>query len=733
MKNKHQLSRRSFIKNSTVAGGAFMLSFSLPWGQQLMAVPTKTYELNSFLKIAKDGTVTIISKNPEIGQGVSTSLPMIIAEELEVDWQKVKVETVDYDKSKYKGQSAGGSTAVKNNFKPLRKVGATARTMLIAAAAKRWSIAPNFCYAQQGMVYNKKNRKKLSYGALAEMAAQMPVPKNPSLKNPKDFKLIGTAQAGVFNKDLVQGKVTYGLDAYPQFKEKMVFAVVQKCPTLRGKLISYDDSAAKKVAGFIQAVPIRTKAHDEVLRDGVAIVAKNTWAAMKARKLVKIKWDTKGNEKYNADYYTQSFEQNLAKSGEVIRNDGNIEQGFAQAKKTLKATYALPFAAHSPMEPMNCVASVTNAKCEVWAATQWPGAIVDFAKKTTGLAANQVKVHMLRAGGGFGRRSNNDYAAEAIAVSHAIKKPVKVVWTREDEIQFDYYRPASMHQLEAALDENNRLIGWKSHYTGVSLYKYYAGKDERAYRYDLSIYNFPAQLIPNFQLQYTPADTFMPLGWWRAPGHNTTAFVNQSFLAEVAAAAGKDFLKFQLELLGDSKEYPYKNHGGPTISTGRFKAVLELAAQKAQWGKKMPKRNAQGIAAHFTYGTYVAMVAEVSVANDGQVKVNKVVAAVDCGLLINKSGAKAQIEGGILEGLSVMMNAEITLKKGAVQQSNFHDYKMLRMAEAPDIEVYFIKSNKDPMGLGEMGLPPIAPAVCNAIFKVTGKRIRNLPIKNSRV
>lgn len=729
----NQLNRRTFIKHSAVAGGAFMLSFSLPLGNQLLAAPTKTYELNSFLKIAKDGTITIISKNPEIGQGVTTSLPMIIAEELEVDWQKVRVETADYDKSKYKGQSAGGSTAVKNNFKPLRKVGATAKAMLIAAAAKKWGIDAKLCYAKQGVVYNKKNRKKLGYGVLAGTATQMPIPKNPTLKNPKDFNLIGTAQKGVNNRDLVQGKLTYGMDAYPQLKEKLVFAVVQKCPTLRGKLISYDDSAAKKVAGFIQTVPIRTKDHDEVLRDGVAVVATNTWAAMKARKLLKIKWDTQGNEKHSSASYKQSFKDNLAKQGKTIRNDGDVKQSFAKAAKTLKATYQLPFAAHSPMEPMNCTVNVSDNSCEVWVATQWPSAIVNFAKKTTGLKDNQIKVHLLRAGGGFGRRSNNDYAAEAIMVGHAIKKPVKVVWTREDEIQFDYYRPASMHQLEAALDKDNRLIGWKSHYTGVSLYKYYSGKDERAYRYDLSIYNFPAQLIPNFQLQYTAADTFMPLGWWRAPGHNTTAFVNQSFLDEVAAAAGKDSLKFQLELLGKAKEYPYKNHGGPTISSGRFKAVLELAAKKANWGKKMPARSGQGIAAHFTYGTYVAMVADVTVNSDGQVKVKKVTAAVDCGILINESGAKAQIEGGILEGLSVMMNAEITLKKGAVQQSNFHDYKMLRMVDAPEIDVYFIKNDKDPMGLGEMGLPPIAPAVCNAIFKITGKRVRKLPIENSRV
>jgi isoquinoline 1-oxidoreductase beta subunit len=345
----------------------------------------------------------------------------------------------------------------------------------------------------------------------------------------------------------------------------------------------------------------------------------------------------------------------------------------------------------------------------------------------------QVQVHMLRSGGGFGRRSNGDFVKETVYLANELKQPVKLVWTREDDTRFGFYRPASMHQVKAAIDKDGKLSAWKIHCSGASVARYFSPK-MTPHRFDIYPDNFPAQFIPNFQMQYTAVETYMPLWFWRAPGHNTTAFVDQSFLDEVAPAAKKDPLKFRLDLLGsDSKDYQYRGHGGPTFSNARIRGVLELAAEKAGWGKKMPKGSAQGIAVHFTFGTYTALVADVSVDKEGYVKVHKVVAAVDCGKVVNLSGAKAQIEGGIIDGLSTMMNAEITLKDGAVQQSNFHDYKLLRIKDAPDVEVHFIKSDKDPQGLGEMSLPPLAPAVANAIFSVTGKRVRKLPLKDMKV
>lgn len=721
-----KLNRRNFIKNSAVAGGAFMLSFSMPWGNKLMAEPTaKVHEINAFLKIAKDGTITIMAKNPEIGQGVKTSLPMIIAEELCADWRKIEVLQADLN-PKYGPQGAGGSTAINRHWKPLRKVGATAREMLLEAAANKWGIDKKLCYAENGIVKNKKNRKKLSFGDLAEAATQIAVPKDPPLKPDKDFNVVGSFKTGVDNHNLVQGKVTYGLDAQP---EGMVYAMIERSPVFGGSVTSYDDSEAKKVKGVIKVMPIKEGA----VTKSVAVIAKNTWAAMKARKVLKVKWDTKGNEKHSTERYNKAFKANVAKDDKNLRNDGNVDKAFKEATKVLEATYEIPFATHAPMEPMNCTALVTKDKCELWAPTQSPGRAAGIARKITGLKPMQVQVHMLRSGGGFGRRSNGDFVKETVYLANELKQPVKLVWTREDDTRFGFYRPASLHQVKAAIDKDGKLSAWKIHCSGASVARYFSPK-MTPHRFDIYPDNFPAQFIPNFQMQYTAVETYMPLWFWRAPGHNTTAFVDQSFLDEVAHAAKKDPLKFRLDLLGsDSKDYQYRGHGGPTFNNARIRGVLELAAEKAGWGKKMPKGSAQGIAVHFTFGTYTALVADVSVDKDGYVKVQKVVAAVDCGKVVNLSGAKAQIEGGIIDGLSTMMNAEITLKDGAVQQSNFHDYKLLRIKDAPDVEVYFIKSDKDPQGLGEMSLPPLAPAVANAIFSVTGKRVRKLPLKDMKV
>mgnify|MGYP001122859535 CR=1 FL=1 len=730
--DNNKLNRRNFIKTSAVAGGAFVLSFSLPWGNKLLAEPNKVSEMNAFLKIAKNGDITIVAKNPEIGQGVKTSLPMIIAEELGADWRKINVIQGDLDR-KYGRQSAGGSTAINRNWKPLRKVGATAREMLEEAAAKKWGIDKKLCYAENGVIKNKKNRKKLAFGELAEIAASLTVPKNPTLKPDKDFKLVGTFKTGVDNQLLVQGKVTYGLDANPELKDKLVYAVIQKSPVFEGKLVSYDDKEAKKVAGVLKTVSIKGLKNRRELRDGVAVIGKNTWAAIKGRNALKVKWDTKGNEKYSTPYFDKKFKENVSKDGKVLRNDGDVEKAFKDAAKVIEGTYEIPFASHSPMEPMNCTAWVTDNKCEIWAPTQVPGSALALARKITGLSNNQIKVHILRSGGGFGRRLNADYVSEAVYLAKELKQPVKVVWTREDEIQFDYYRPASMYKMKAAIDKDNNITAWKSHYTGASLAKFFS-PTLAGHRFDIYPDNYPAQFISNFQMQYTPTQNHMPLGFWRAPGHNNTAFVDQSFLDEVAAAAGKDTLKFQLELLGkQAKDYKYRGHGGPTFNSGRIKGVLELAAKKANWGKKMGKRSAQGIAFHFTFGTYVAVVADVSVDTEGYVKVHKVVAAVDCGRVVNQSGAENQISGAIIDGLSMMMNAEITLKNGAVEQSNFHDYKLLRIKDAPDVDVHFVKNDIDPEGLGEMGLPPLPPAVCNAIYKITGKRVRKLPLKDMKV
>ncbi|MFQ5865072.1 MAG: molybdopterin cofactor-binding domain-containing protein [bacterium] len=726
MSHKAKISRRDFIKVSATAGSGLLLGFYLPSEQELFsatAETTKPFEPNAFLKIDLDGMVTIMSKNPEIGQGVKTSLPMIIAEELEVNWPDVHVEQADLDE-KYGPQFAGGSWAIHLNWDALRKAGATAREMLVTAAAQSWGVNKSTCYAKHGAVIHRPSSRKLMYGELVESASKLPVPENVPLKEPQEYRLIGTSQKGVDNMQIVTGQVLYGLDTRVP---GMLYAVIQKPPVFGGRVPSFDASKAKAIPGVRHVIKIEPLENPTHLIAGVAVVADSTWAAMKGREALEVVWDKGPHHAESTESLRQQFEELTLKQGKVLRDDGDVEQALASAAKTLEAVYEVPFLAHATMEPMNYIADVRNDRCEIWGPTQVPGSAQGLATSVTGIPAKAIKVHLTRIGGGFGRRLMADYAAEAAYISKAVGAPIQVVWTREDDIQHDYYRPASYHRLRAGLNEKGDLIAWHIHLASTSRYKFRGSSPPE--KTEIFPDGFPAGFIQNVRMEYSPALTNVPTGAWRAPGHNANAFVDQSFLDEIAHAAGKDALELRLQLLGKSRDMPYNDHGGPTYNTGRLKAVLELAAENSGWGTSLPKGRAQGIAAHFTFGSYVAEVAEVSVDVSGKVKVHRIVAAVDCGIVVNRSGAQAQIEGGIIHGLSAAFYGKITIERGSTKQSNFHDYPLLRINEAPKIEVYFIPSKEPPFGLGEMALPPLAPAVCNAIFAATGKRIRRLPIR----
>lgn len=722
------INRRKFIKISGMVGPGLLIGIYLPGkviSETGTALPPINFEPNVFLKIGSDGTIIIKAKNPEIGQGVKTSFPQIIAEELEVDWKQIIVEQGHLD-MRFGGQFAGGSTGIKDNFLQLRNAGAAAREMLIEAAARKWQIPINQCYASEGFVHQKNTAEKISYAALAEDASKLTYRAAPKLKDPKDFKVIGKAISGVDNSGIVTGKTPFGLDARPK---GMLVAVIARCPVRGGKVKSFDASAARIVPGVKEVIDFDLPDMDprESIH-GIAVVGENTWAAMKGREALKISWDNLGGENESSERIKSAFETNLKTAGSVqLRLDGNPDEVYNRSAKRLEAIYEVPFLSHAPMEPMNYIADVKADQCEVWGPTQVPGSVRRHAMTITGLAPDKITVRMTRVGGGFGRRLSADYAAEAILISKKIGKPVQVVWTREDDIQFDLYRPAGMYKFKGSLDEVGKLSSWQLNATTTSRYLY-ANSRSSPHTTEVFPDGFPAGFVSHFKMEYTPVKTNIGTGAWRAPGHNATAFIDQSFVDELAHLAGKDPVDFRLEILGtEDKIMPYRDHGGPEYSTARLKGAIRLAVDKANWYGPKKQGVYQGFACHFMFGAYVAEVVEVSLNSSNQVKIDKVICAVDCGLVVNPSGARNQIEGGIVDGLQAALGAAIHIESGGAKEKNFDGYKLLRMKDIPPIEVYFVPGNENPEGLGEMSLPAVGAALCNAIFAATGKRIRSLP------
>ncbi len=724
---RSDVTRRSFLHLSALAGGGFALSWALP-GTALAQVPgldntARAFTPNPFIKITPDGIVILVAKNPDAGQGVKTALPMILAEELGADFNKVTIEYGGLD-PQLGAQFAGGSMSVPMNYQTLRRAGAVARTVLVQAAADTWGVPAAECEAENSTIIHRPTGRVLGFGDLASKAAAMPLPDEKSviLKRPIENKLIGNRVGGVDNPAIVTGKSLFGID---QTVPGMVYAVYVKCPVFGGKPVSANLDRLKKTPGVIDAFLVEGTSDYYGLLPGVAIVADSTWTTFKARGLLDVTWDEGPGATQSSAAYEESAAKAALAAGKEMRHDGNVAAKFAAAAKVVEAAYHYPYLHHATLEPMNALAIPTaDGGLEVIAPTQTPDDAKKIAIKVSGLPADKVKLRFTRIGGGFGRRLTNDFVAEAVVIAQRIGKPVKLTWTREDDTRHGQYRPPAWHFLKGAVDASGQISAWQNHFVTVGLNS--DAKPARAA--DLNNNELPARFLADYRLESSILNTNVPTSWLRAPGSNGLAFVFQSFIDELAHAASRDPLALRLELLGGDRVLPGNGQWEPPFDTGRMKGVLRLVAEKAGWGKKMPKGSGQGIAFHFSHGGYVAEVAEVTVTAEGALTVNRVVVAVDVGPIINPSGAENQIQGSIIDGLGGAWLQELTLENGAVVQSNFHDYPLLRINASPKIEIHFILSDNPPTGLGEPAMPPLPPAVCNAIFAATGKRVRRLPL-----
>jgi isoquinoline 1-oxidoreductase subunit beta len=732
-------SRRTFLKVSAVAGGGLLLQAVLkPLMQVAMADSTGaaaggSTPLNAFIRIAPDGLVTIMSKNPEIGQGIKTMLPMVIAEELDVDWKNVRIEQAPLDAAKYGEQYAGGSTATPHNYDPLRRVGAAGRQMLVAAAAQTWNVAPSECRTQSGVVHHEKSGRSLTYGALASKAAGQPVPELDSvvLKDPKTFKIIGRPLPGIDNGKVVTGQPLFGIDVTVP---GMLYAVFEKCPVFGGKVRSANVTALKTLSGVRDAFIVRASEANrnddpQGLNDGVAIVAKTWWAANQARRKLEVTWD----EGPTAAQSSEGFARNatgLAQGAPAayLRRDGDVAASLRTAAHVVEAAYSYPFLAHITLEPQNCTARFREGKVVLWAPTQNPGPGAKLVAATLGIKESDVTVNMTRIGGGFGRRLRNDFMAEAAWISKQVGAPVKLLWNRQDDMQHDFYRPAGFHFFKGGLDQAGALVAFSDHFVT------FGHNGQPVNSAQLTATEFPAQLVPNLEYGQSLMELGVPTGPLRAPRSNALAFAFQSFIDELAYQAGQDPVEFRLTLLGERRAL-VNDSGKPDalrdFDTGRMRDVLSRVAELSGWSQRhtLPARTAKGVAFYFSHLGYFAEVVQATVAPSGEIRLDQVWIVGDIGSqVINPSGAETQAQGAALDGLGAALGQAITIDRGRVVQANFDSVKPLRIDQAPPIEVHFLTTDHPPTGLGEPALPPVIPALCNAIFAATGKRIRNLPI-----
>jgi isoquinoline 1-oxidoreductase subunit beta len=702
------LSRRSFLRAGTAAGGGLMLSLSLPFATG-EAEAAETFTPNAFVRIARDGQIVLTMPYVEMGQGTYTSIPMLIAEELEVDLKQVQLEHAPPNEKLYVNpllgvQATGNSNAIRGAWQPLRQAGATARTMLVAAAAKRWNVDPATCRAQSGEVLHAPTGRRISYGELAADAARMPVPASVALKRPQDFKLIGTPAKRLDTPAKVDGTAVFGIDVRPP---GVKIATLAQSPVFGGRVKRVDDAAAKAVKGVRQIVR---------LDDAVAVVADHMGAAKKGLAALVIEWDDGPHAKLGTKDILAELEQATLKPGVVAENIGDVDKAMPGAVTKVEATYHVPFLAHATLEPMNCTVHVRRDRCEIWVGSQAVARCQRAAAKITGLPLDKVVIHNHLIGGGFGRRLESDGVERAVEIAKHVDGPVKVVWTREEDIQHDMYRPMFFDRLAAGLDAKGMPVAWSNRFAGPSIIARYLppafnnglDPDTTEGAIDL-VYD-----LPNLHVEYVRVEPpGIATAFWRSVGPSHNVFVTESFVDELAAAAKQDPVAYRLALLD---------------KTPRAKAVVALAAEKADWGQKLPQRVGRGVSVQNAFATYMAQVAEVEVAKDGTVRVRRVVCAVDCGTVVNPDTVRAQIESAVMFGITAALYGEITLKDGRVEQTNFDSYQILRMNEAPEVEVHIVQNSEPPGGMGEAGTSLIVPAVANAIFAATGKRLRKLPV-----
>jgi len=739
-----RIDRRSFLKVSALGGGGALLTLyvkpvAAQFGPQAPPVPS------NYIKIAADGTVTLIAKNPDLGQGVKTMLPMLIAEELDADWKRVKVEQADFDDTKYAGQIAGGSTATPTNWVPMRQVGAAGRAMLITAAAQTWNVPESEISTDSGKVLHKASNRTLDYGQLASKldSIKPPALNTLKLKDPSEYKIIGHSQPGRDVHDIVTGKPIFAID---MMRPGMLYASFEKCGVFGGKVASANLDEIKKMPGvrdaFVIERPDITAAvlpGDPGLENGIAIVADTWWQAQTARKKLQVTWNEGPRASQSSvEHARKADEMSKQAPQRTLRSDGDAEGAIKGAAKIVEGAYSYPHISHAPLEPQNCTAEYKDGKCEIWTNSQIPGSGRRLAADALGIQQSDVTIHMIHGGGGFGRRLTNDYVVEAAYISKKVGAPVKLLWSREDDMQHDYYRPGAFQYLKAGLDSSGKIAGWRNHFIS------YGDGEMFASAAAMGPTEFPQRFIPNYLLVTSVQPLGIRSGSLRAPSSNAFAFVIQSFIDELAHAAGKDPVAFRMELLSTppppAPAAPPNGRGGrggfgaPGMNADRMKGVLQLVAEKSGWGKKtFPKGTAQGVAFHYSHQGYFAEVAEVKVESGNKVKVNKVWVAADIGhTIINPAFAENLSQGAVIDGMSELMDQEITIDKGRVVQSNYHQHKLVRMVQAPpEIEVHWLKSNNNPTGLGEPALPPILPAIANAIFSASGTRVRSLPISKS--
>lgn len=716
------VSRRGFLKLAGAAGAG--LAFAVTVGPRAFAqngAPALP-SLNAFVRIAPGGAITIYAINPEIGQGVKTALPMVVAEELDANWNDVVVEQAPINPV-YGRQFAGGSLSVPLTWDPLRHAGATARTMLVAAAAQRWGAKPGDLRTQDSKVFDAAGRS-LGYGELTEAAARLPVPVKVELKKRSEYRLLGKRIPGVDNEALVTGKPLFGSDVH---LPGMRYATYVRCPQLGGTARSANLDKIRRLPGITDAFILGARGSYNDLLPGVAIVGDSTWSVFQARTQLEVDWDTSNASRMSwSDTVAKAREAARKGDGDtVIKESGDVAAAIAKAAATAEGFYAYSFVAHAAMEPHNCTAWYRRGRMEVWAPTQTPQRLPASVTAATGIVADNITVHQMRVGGGFGRRLANDYAAEAAAIAQRVKTPVKLQWTREDDIQHDHFRVAGFHSLKGSVDADRKLSGWHNHFITFA----YNGRNVSGRVSGASLPGslFPGLNVDNYKLTQSTLDLGIPCGPWRAPGDNAFAWVIQSFVHELAVAAGRDHRDFLLEIMGERRWFePGKV---ASLNTGRAIDVIKLATEKAGWGRQMPAGRALGLAFHFCHYGHVAEVADVSVDGNRKVTVHKVTVVADVGPILNLSGAENQAQGSVIDALSTMAAQEIVVEGGRIQQSNFDDYPLLRMGQnLPVIETHFIQSDYSPTGLGEPMFPPLAPAVCNAIYTITGHRIRTLPI-----